>query len=297
VENAVRSSSSVASDPIEREGPVASRIVLGFHLRRLREARGITRDAAGHAIRASGAKISRLELGRVGVKERDVVDLLTLYGFTEVAQHSPYLDLARQGNRPGWWQPYGPLVPGWFETYIGLEQAASLIRSYDLQFVPGLLQTADYAREVVRLQHDDCAEVDRRVELRLRRQQVLESATPPVLWCVIDESALRRPLAGPELCRAQLKHLITQVERPNIQVQIAPLSHGGHAAAGGSFSLLRFANPDLPDVVYLEQLTTAIYLDKRADVERYAIVMDRLCAEIEPVGRTSDLLKRIRDEL
>ncbi|WP_433560155.1 helix-turn-helix domain-containing protein [Pseudonocardia xinjiangensis] len=278
-------------------GPTVLRLGLGGELRRRREAAGVTREMAGDAIRASPAKISRLELGRVGFKERDVADLLTLYGVGEGAERTQFLALARQANAPGWWHRYADLLPGWFETYIGLEQASSLIRTYELQFVPGLLQTADYARAVTRLGHTDSDEVERRVELRMRRQELLTADGAPTLWAVIDEAALRRSLAGPELSRAQLTHLIEMNELPNVSLQIAALRHGGHAAAGGAFSILRFAEPDLPDIVYLEQLTSALYLDKRGDVDHYAAVMDRLCAQIDPPDRTVGIISRIRAEL
>ncbi len=278
-------------------GPTALRIVLGGQLRRRREAADITREDAGEAIRASAAKISRLELGRVGFKERDVVDLLRLYGVTAGADVAEFLALARRANEPGWWHRYSDLLPGWAETYIGLEQAASLIRTYEVQFVPGLLQTPEYARAVTRLGYDDPREVERRVELRVRRQQVLSEPGGPTLWAVVDEAALRRPLAGPDLTRAQLDHLIALAERPNVRLQIAPFHFGGHAAAGGPFTILRFAEQDLPDIVYLEQLTSALYLDKRQDVDQYAAVMDRLCAQIEPLDRTAAILGKIRAEL
>ena len=205
--------------------------------------------------------------------------------------------MARRANAPGWWHRYSDLLPGWFETYLGLEQASTMIRTYELQFVPGLLQTRDYARAVTLLGHEDLEDVERRVELRIRRQEVLTSPGAPTLWAVIDEAALRRSLNGPELLRAQLDHLLAMNELPNVSVQIAPLSFGGHAAAGGPFSILRFAEPDLPDIVYLEQLTSALYLDKRVDVDHYAMVMDRLCAQVEPPDRTESALLAIREEL
>ena len=240
-------------------GPTALRIGLGSQLRRRRERAGISREVAGEALRASPAKISRLELGRVGFKERDVLDLLTLYGVTDDTERTQFLALARRANAPGWWHRYSDLLPGWFETYLGLEQASTMIRTYELQFVPGLLQTREYARAVTLLGHEDAEDVERRVELRLRRQEVLTAPGAPTLWAVIDEAALRRSLNGPELLRAQLDHLLAMNELPNVSVQIAPLSFGGHAAAGGPFSILRFAEPDLPDIVYLEQL------DQRVD--------------------------------
>ena len=277
-------------------GPTVLRIGLGGALRRRREAAGVSRERAGEAIRASPAKISRLELGRVGFKERDVADLLTAYGVHDAAERVEFLDLARQANTPGWWHRYSDLLPAWFETYLGLEQAASVIRNYEIQFVPGLLQTRDYARAVTLLGHSDPVEVERRVELRMQRQELLTGPNPPTLWAVIDEAALRRSLLGPAQIHEQLTHLIEMNERPNISLQVAPFSYGGHAAAGGPFAILRFAEPDLPDIVYLEQLTSALYLDKRADVEHYAAVMDRLCAQVEPPDRTADILTAIRAE-
>jgi transcriptional regulator with XRE-family HTH domain len=275
-------------------GPTILRIALGGQLRRRREAAGVTREVAGEAIRASTAKISRLELGRVGFKERDVADLLTLYGVLDSDERGEFLALARRANSPGWWHQYADLLPAWFETYLGLEQAASVIRTYELQFVPGLLQTPEYAREVTRLGHADPEEVERRVELRMRRQQILTAAGAPTLWAVVDEAALQRSLAGADLMRHQLDHLIEVNRLPNVSLQIAPLRYGGHAAAGGPFTILRFAEPDLPDIVYLEQLTSALYLDKRADVEHYAMVMDRLCAQVDPPARTESVLMAIR---
>jgi transcriptional regulator with XRE-family HTH domain len=278
-------------------GPTVLRITLGTQLRALREAAGLTREAAGDAIRGSAAKISRLELGRVGFKDRDISDLLTLYGKTDPDERDQLLDLARRANNPGWWHRYSDLLPSWFETYLGLEQACSVIRCYENQFIPGLLQTPEYARAVTALAHNDPAEVDRRVELRLRRQKVLEGPGAPTLWVVVDEAALRRPMAGPDLCRAQLAHLIELCERPNVSIQIAPFARGAHAAAGGPFTILRFAEPMLPDIVYLEQLISALYLEKRVDVDHYAMVMDRLCAQIDPPHRTPAILDAVRRDL
>jgi hypothetical protein len=278
-------------------GPTVLRIGLGGALRRKREAAGVSRERAGEAIRASPAKISRLELGRVGFKERDVADLLTAYGVQDPTERTEFLDLARQANAPGWWHRYSDLLHGWFETYLGLEQAASVIRNYEIQFVPGLLQTRDYARAVTMLGHSDPVEVERRVELRMQRQELLHRKSPPTLWAVIDEAALRRSLLGAAQSREQITHLIEMNELPQVSLQVAPFSYGGHAAAGGPFAILRFAEPDLPDIVYLEQLTSALYLDKRSDVEHYAAVMDRLCAQVEPPDRTADILMAIRAEI
>ncbi|MDT0444557.1 helix-turn-helix domain-containing protein [Streptomyces johnsoniae] len=279
-----------------RGGPTVLRIVLGTHLRRLREGKGITREAAGDAIRGSHAKISRLELGRVGSKERDIADLLTLYGVDDEEQREQFLALARQASMPGWWQRYSDVLPSWFETLIGLEEAASMIRTYEVQFIPGLLQTPDYARACIRLGNPRASDrqVDRRVELRMERQRLLTKPHAPKLWAVVDEAALRRPLGGTDAMRTQIRHLRTMAEQPNVTLQIAPFRLGGLAAAGGPVTILRFLEPDLPDIVYLEQLNSALYLDKREDVEDYLAVMDSLCATAEPHGKTEEFLDGLR---
>ncbi|WP_255598039.1 helix-turn-helix transcriptional regulator [Micromonospora sp. RL09-050-HVF-A] len=268
-------------------------------MRRLREASGVTREGAGWEIRSSESKISRMELGRVGFKERDVADLLTLYGVTAAADRDALLKLARDANSPGWWHRYGDVLPTWFQSYLGLEAAAALIRSYEVQFVPGLLQTPEYARAVVLLGHRGAAveEVDRRVELRVQRQQVLHRPDPPQLWAVIDEAALRRPIGGPQVMRGQLTALIEATRSPHVRLQVIPFDAGGHAAAGGAFTILRFGDDDLPDIVYIEQLTSALYLDKREDLDYYAAAMERLCVEATPPERTPEVLARLRDEL
>jgi hypothetical protein len=276
-------------------GPTVLRIVLGTHLRRLREAADITVAVAGHEIRASHAKISRLELGRVGAKERDVADLLTLYGVTDERERDEFLALARRASTPGWWQKYGDVVPSWFETLLGLEEAAAVIRTYQVQFIPGLLQTADYARAVAELSHAEDPEdqLQRRVDLRLRRQELLTRADPPKLWAVIDESVLRRPLGGPGVMRDQISHLLKVAEMPNIAVRVAPFASGGLAAAGGPITMMRFDEPDLPDIIYLEQLTSALYLDKREEVENYTTVLDRLSAAAEGQAGSMRFLERL----
>jgi len=260
-------------------GPTVLRILLGAQLRRLREAKRISLEEAGRVIRASHSKISRLETGRVGFKDRDVADLLGYYGVTDEKELSSLRDLAARANAPGWWHDYSDVLPPWFEAYVGLEEAATQIRSYEVQFVSGLLQTGDYARAVIRLDHPTAPtrDIDRRVGLRLARQVVLTRPDPPNIWAVLDEAVLRRPLGGAQVMRAQLKHLVGLSERPNITIQVIPFQAGGHAAAGGPFSILRFAEDDLPDIVYLEQLTSALYLDKQETIDNYLMVMERLC--------------------
>jgi transcriptional regulator with XRE-family HTH domain len=294
-----RSPSATAQPPsAQNDAPTVSRILLGTQLRRLREAAGITREDAGHAIRASHAKISRLELGRVGFKERDVVDLLTLYGITDDDERAAVLDLMRQANMRVWWQRHSDLLPNWFETYLRLEQVAKVVRTYQLQFVPGLLQSEEYARAVIGHGHSRSAdELDRRVQLRMDRQEMLQQPEAPHLWAVIDEAALTRAFGPVRVMREQLKHLLEVSAAPNIHVQVLPFRSGAHAAAGGSFSILRFAEPDLPDVVYLEQLTSAVYLDKRADVEEYQLIMERVTVQAETPAQSRETIRRLMAEL
>jgi len=288
----------VAGGTAQHDGPTVSRIVLGTQLRRLREAAGISREEAGHAIRASHAKISRLELGRVGFKERDVVDLLTLYGVTDDGERATVLELMRQANTKVWWQQHSDLLPNWFETYLRLEQVAKVIRTYQLQFVPGLLQSEEYARAVIGHGHSRSTdELDRRVQLRMERQQMLHQPEAPHLWAVIDEAALTRPFGPTRVMRDQLRYLLEASAAPNIHVQVLPFRSGAHAAAGGSFSILRFAEPDLPDVVYLEQLTSAVYLDKRSDVEDYVMIMERVSVQAETPTRSAATLRRLLSEI
>ena len=288
----------MAGGTAQHDGPTVSRIVLGTQLRRLREAAGITREEAGHAIRASHAKISRLELGRVGFKERDVADLLTLYGVTDEAERADVLELMRQANTKVWWQQHSDLLPNWFETYLRLEQVAKVIRTYQLQFVPGLLQSEEYARAVIGHGHSRSTdELDRRVQLRMERQQMLHQPEAPHLWAVIDEAALTRPFGPTRVMRDQLRYLLEASAAPNIHVQVLPFRSGAHAAAGGSFSILRFAEPDLPDVVYLEQLTSAVYLDKRADVEDYVLIMERVTVQAETPAQSRETLRRLLADL
>ena len=282
----------------ERAGPTVRRMLVGAELRRLRTAKGLSREEAGAAIRASEWKIHRLENGQVSFKEPDIVDLLRLYGVTDADEVAEFVVLAREANTPGWWQRYGDVLPQWFRTYVDLESAASLIRTYEGQLVPGLLQTDDYIRAVV---HDASLEpsedVGRRVRLRMARQTVLTREHPPRLWAVVDEAALRRPVGGREVMRGQLERLIAATKLPNVTLQILPFAGGAHPAMVSAFSILRFSDRELPDVVYLEHLTNAVYLDKREEVERYLDVMELLCVASEPPARTVDLLTRFLDQL
>ncbi|MBO8193489.1 helix-turn-helix domain-containing protein [Streptomyces oryzae] len=279
-------------------GPTALRIILGVKLRRLRQSREITREDAGRAIRGSHAKITRLERGQVGAKERDLRDLLTLYGIHDPDKREEFFDLARQANSPGWWCQYSDVLEDWFELHLGLEDAASMIRTYEVQFLPGLLQTEDYAYAVSKLGYPNTEpqKVDRIVELRMARQRLLHRPDPPRLWAVVDEAVLRRPFGGAEVMRRQLEHLLKMIELPHVTLQVAPFEVTA-AAAGTPVTLLRFGDPDLPDKVYLEHLTNAVYLDKPSDVDQYTLIINRLCAEACQPRETAAFIEQLLAEL
>jgi transcriptional regulator with XRE-family HTH domain len=274
-------------------GPTARRMILGSQLRHLRERAGISRSEAGYNIRGSESKISRLELGRVGFKERDVADLLTMYGVTEAAERQAFLDMVKESNQPGWWRRYSDLMPGWFNDYVGLEEAAWRIQTWEPLYMPGLLQTEDYARGIVSHGQPERAddEVDRRVALRMRRQKLLARPDAPRLWAVIDESVLHRPIGGRKALRAQIEYILDVTTLPNVSLQVLPWRNSGYRAEG-AFALLRFAEPELPNIAYVEHLTGALYLEKLDEIEEYGRALDRLAVDSETPDRTRQLLSK-----
>jgi transcriptional regulator with XRE-family HTH domain len=276
-------------------GPTVLRILLGSQLRRLREGRGISAQDAARAIRGSESKISRIELGRNAVREIDVADLLTLYGVTDPEEREQLLTLASQANRPGWWYRYNDILPSWFQAYIGLEEAAASIRVYEPQFIPGLLQTEDYAAAVLALGDIPAVETERHVILRKERQRRFASGELR-LWAILDEEALRRPIAGPAVMHDQLSSLLKASESRNLTLQVTRRGTGGHLAPSG-FSILRFADPTMQDIVYVEQLTSALYLDKRQEVDRYLLAMERMSFVSAQPRESAELVRSILDKL
>lgn len=278
--------------------PTARRIVLGARLRRLREAAEISRAEAGYAIRGSESKISRLELGRVSFKPRDVADLLTMYGVTEAEEREVLLEMVKESNEPGWWHRYTDQVADWFQDYLGLEESASRIQTYEQQFLPGLMQTEDYAKAIATRGWSQLASqsAERQVTVRMRRQALLARPDAPKLWAVIDESVLHRPIGGSRVMLAQIEHLLELTKRPNISLQVVPYPLSGYAAEG-SFTMLRFTEPELPNVVYIEHLSGALYLDKRSDTELYRRVFDRLTVDAKTPDHTRQLLAKARAEI
>lgn len=272
------------------------RIMLGTRLRRMRETAGVTPGQAAHKIRGSTSKISRMERGQHRFKELDVDDLLTLYGVADRTERLQILGLVRRANEPGWWQSYSDVLPTWFQAYVGLEESAWRIRTYESQLIPGLLQTEDYAAAVIAIEHRDSAELKRRVALRTSRQRGLYNGDLR-LWATIDEAALRRKVGGAPVIQGQLAHLLAAVQLPNVTIQVAPFSAGALATQGAAFSVLRFADAELPDVVYVEQLTGAAYLDKRDEVDHYVEAMDRVAAASAPPEESEHLIATILREM
>ncbi|HUJ04921.1 MAG TPA: helix-turn-helix transcriptional regulator [Streptosporangiaceae bacterium] len=269
-------------------GPAALRIKLGATLRRLREARGITAQQAAKAIRGSDSKISRIELGRHAAREIDVVDLLALYGVTDPGERDELLALASAALAAPWWQRHNDVLPAWMQTYLGLEEAAESVECYDTHFVPGLLQTSDYAASLIAM--TDLTEHQAAGLLAVRAERIERfAAAGRRLDAVIDEAVLRRPVPDASVLPAQLRYLRDAAARPGVSVRIRRLSAGAPPAPAG-FTILRFADADLPDMVYSEQLTNASYLDKPAEVSRYAAAMSQLAATSEPAARTAAIL-------
>jgi transcriptional regulator with XRE-family HTH domain len=280
--------------PDSSDGPTVLRILLGTHLRRLRESRGITARQAAGAIRSSESKISRIELGKNAIREIDVLDLLTLYRVS-AEEKEQLLGIAEQANRPGWWHRYHDILPDWFQAYVGMEEAARSIRVYEPQFIPGLLQIEEYAAAVIALGDFPVEEAERHVVLRKERQRRFREGRLK-LWVIVDEAALRRPVAGTDIQIEQLEYLLQQSSTANLTLQVIPYGVGGHAAPS-AFSILRFADRELPDVVYVENLTSALYLDKQVEVDRYLLAMERLSIVAHVPHQTPDILGKIISEL
>ncbi len=277
------------------------RMILGRQLQALREKAGLSYEQAAEAIYSSPWTIRRMERAEGGLKPLTVKSLLTAYGVTDVRDVNAFVALARDASKPGWWHTYTDVLPGWFRTFVGLEEAATLIRGYEPHWIPGLLQTADYARAAVHVGFPDATseEAGRRVELRLARQQILTRPDPPRLWVVIDETALRRPAPtlGPAVMGAQLDRLIDAAEQPAITVQVLPFAAGLHPAMHGLFYLLRFPDAEMPDIVYGEHMTSAFYLDKPQEAAAYLEVLDRICAQAATADDTIQLLRDMRKEI
>lgn len=243
-----------------RAAPTVGQVVLGRRLQELRETAGLKREEAAKVLRVAPATVRRMEMAEVSLKIPYVQILLTAYGVAsdEVAA---FVALAEEANQPGWWQRYHDVLPDWFSLYVSLEGAARIVRSYEPHFVPGLLQTEDYARSVLEagtIGNAGADAVERHVSLRMERQRLLDRPDPPHLWVVMDETVLRRPVSiHGRVMREQLDKLLEFAARDRVTLQVAEFEDGPHPGTYAPFTLFRFAEPELPDMVFTEYLTGA----------------------------------------
>ncbi|MGK5547400.1 helix-turn-helix domain-containing protein [Streptomyces sp. URMC 127] len=279
--------------------PTVLRVVLGKRLHDLREKAGLSYEQAGRALDVTHATVRRMEKAEVGLKLPYVEKLLRVYGVTDPAEVEGFLDLAREANRPGWWHRFRDVLPEWFSAFVSLEGEANLIRAYEPHYVPGLLQTERYARAVLRAgqPHAPEADIERAVAVRRERQSLLTREDAPLLWVVMDETVLRRPIGGPDIMREQVSRLAEATAMPNVRLQIMPFAAGPHPAMYGPFHIFRFPLPELPDIAYAENLVGASYFDQREDVSAFLEALDRMCAQAAPAQTTEAVLGGIRKEI
>jgi hypothetical protein len=278
--------------------PTVRRRRLAHELRRHREAAKLTCEEVAEHLECSASKISRVETGRVSVSPRDVRDMLELYGVA-AEQRESLVQLARDSRQKGWWHAYSDTMQPQMATYIGLESAASEIRIYEVSLIPGLLQTEDYARAVIRagMVNSPAEDIERRVSLLMARQPAVVRDNPPKVWAVLDEAALRRRVGGSGLMRLQLEHLLAQAALPNVAVQVIPFGGGAHPAMGRPFIILVFPERVDTDVVYLEDLTSALYLEDVAEVDRYNVFFNHLRATALSFDDSAALITSVLKEM
>ncbi|MBO0656372.1 transcriptional regulator [Streptomyces triculaminicus] len=279
--------------------PTVLRVVLGKRLHDLREKAGLSYEEAGRALDVTHATVRRMEKAEVGLKIPYVEKLLRVYGVLDAEEVEGFLALTREANRPGWWHRFRDVLPEWFSAFVSLEGEANLIRAYEPHYIPGLLQTEDYARAVLRagMPHAREADVERAVTVRRERQGLLTREKAPLLWVVMDETVLRRPIGGPDVMRAQLDRLVEATDMPNVRLQFMPFAAGPHPAMYGPFHIFRFPIQELPDIAYAENLVGASYFDQRDDVSSFLEALDRMCAQAAPAHTTKAILGGLRKEI
>jgi transcriptional regulator with XRE-family HTH domain len=275
--------------------PTVRRRRLASELRRLREAAELTIDEVGEKLECSASKISRIETGHVGVTPRDVRDMLEVYGL-EDDEREALVQLSREARKKGWWHAYNEVFTG---SFVGLESDASFLHTHQALLVPGLLQTAAYMRAVIRAIRPDSAEaeVERKVTARATRQKLLTDPHPPEYWAVLDEAVLHRAVGGREIMRAQLEHLVEVAALPNVTLQVVPFEAGAHAGMEAPFLILGFPEQADPDVVYVENTTSGVYLEQPSDVHRYTLMFDHLRAAALKPDDTVVMVERAANRL
>jgi transcriptional regulator with XRE-family HTH domain len=278
--------------------PTVRRRRLGLILRGMRERAGLTGEEVGSAIERSGSWVSRVETGRVGVRGRDLSDLLQLYGVDDRQTAEELLAMAREGKQRGWWSKYADTLAGPYATYIGFEAEAAELLVYETLVVHGLLQTEDYARAIfgAALPPNSGDTIERKIRVRMARQELLTRSKPLKLWAILDESVLLRRIGGPDILREQLKRLIDASHMPNVTIQVVSFDAGPHPGMIGSFTLVRFPSPDDPDLVYIEGVTSDIFGESE-DVLSYTEIFDHLRANaLSPIA-SRQRIERAWEEL
>ncbi|WP_034091141.1 helix-turn-helix domain-containing protein [Streptacidiphilus albus] len=280
------------------DSPTVLRRRIGTELGKLRASRSMQAKEVAQALGWSASKLSRIESGNVTLQDKDARRLLAHYGVDDPEQVKQFISLTRQSRQQGWWHAYGDALPEWFRAYIGLEADAKKIVTVQCELVPGLLQTEQYARAVIRAMNpmETSEEIERRVDLRMERQQILDRTDPPQLWVIIGEAVIRRPIGSAKIMGDQLEHLADMADRhPNITVQVLPFSAGAHVAMGSSFSLLSFS--DIPgSVAYSEAITSSIYTDRPTEIARHEEIIQRLMASSVQPERSISWLREVKEE-
>lgn len=279
--------------------PTVRRRRLGAELRQLREAAELTCEEAGLRLECHGSKISRIENGRSGLRQRDLRDMLDLYGLTDAQEREGLLALARDSGKKGWWVGYGDVISARYADFIGLENDAAWVRDYEMQLVPGLLQTEDYARVVMGMKpgRDPVEEVEPLVAVRMARQRRLGGEKPLHLWAVMGEAALRQRVGNPEIMRKQLHHLLDVATLPNIDLQVLPFTAGEHPGLDGAFTIVGFPAPSDRDVVWVENLNGGLYVEREEEIALYGLVFDRLIAAAMSSKDSAALISRVAKEM
>jgi transcriptional regulator with XRE-family HTH domain len=281
------------------QAPTVLRVILGKRLQALREQAGLSFEQAARALDVNHATVRRMEKAEVGLKIPYVEKLLRTYGVTDPVEADGFVALARKGNEPGWWHRYRDVLPDWFSGFVSLEAEATVIRAYEPHYVPGLLQTKDYARAVLRAGRPGASdqEIERNLAVRMERQVLFRSRGAPMLWAVMDETVLRRPIGGQDVMRSQIAALAEACAEPNVRLQIMPFVGGPHPAMYGPFHIFRLQVRELPDFVYLESLVGAVYLDQVNDVSVFLEALDRMGAAAAPADGTEAILHRLSEEI
>jgi transcriptional regulator with XRE-family HTH domain len=278
-----------------RNSPTVLRRRIARELRRLREESDLSIDDARNHVGVSRSTMGRIERAETSVMPANVEKLLRLYG-VEDPDVEPLVELAKLARKRGWWQRYSDVLPDWFEVYVGLEEEAISVQQYQSQLFPGLLQTEDYARVVVKAEHPRATteEVERRVELRMQRQR---RDMLPEMWLVLDEACLRRVVGSRDIMRAQLKKVAEAAAKPGTDIQILPFDAGEHGSMGQNFTILQFADPRDTPVVYLENQVGSLYLEEDHEVQRYAELFEHIKATAAGIRRSDEMIAQAIHDL